>query len=77
VAARLRFAASMSVGVSGRMGSCMRVYARVYSDLVTGMHAYLVRDGVRRMSGAMPKISQQRRYDKVDQPDQETANKHK
>lgn len=73
----LRIASGMSMGVSSRLGGAMRVSARVHSDMMTGMDAYMVCTSVRCMSGAMPKISQQRRYDKVDQPDQEATNKHK
>ncbi len=77
MAARLRFSGDMRAGVAGGMGSGMRVRAAMHASMLANMDIHVVADRVRRTSGAVSEISQYRRYNKVDQPDQETANKHK
>jgi hypothetical protein len=81
MAARLRFAGSVSLGVAGSVSSVGRgsvcVAARVDGGLVAGMDGDMMRARVYAMSRGMSEISQQGSDDEVDQPDQEAANKHK
>ncbi len=76
MAACMRFAGSVSMGMDGGM----RVYTCMHSRMLTDMDIDWLSGSVGSMgstSRAMCEISQQRSYNEVYQPNQEASNKHK